>query len=663
MNKVQSTASSSDSQERRILIVDDDRDFADSLVDILGLKGYEIAVANNEKKAISILKDFNPQVALLDIRLGRGSGIDLLTNLLKARPDLLCMMITAFASIETAIEALQSGAYNYLNKPINSYDLYASLDRCFEKLHLEDEKIKAEKALRESEKRYRQFLHNFQGIAYRSTINLTPIFFHGAVEQISGYGEKEFISGNLSWDQIIYQDDKAAIDESTKKIVSNSLHSEEREYRIRHKDGHLRWVHESIQNICDDSGNLSLIEGAIYDITERMLAEEELRNLRNLISNIIDSMPSMLVAVDKDGIVTQWNRETEKFTGLSADKANGLMLANALPGFSKEIGKFRQAIHNRELLKDEKIAHKINDEERYFNITFYPLVTNGIEGAVVRIDDVTERVHMEEIMIQSEKMLSVGGLAAGMAHEINNPLAGILQNAQVLQKRLSEEIPANIRAAEETGLNLKNLRSYMEHREIFRMIENIISSGRRAALIVNDMLSFSRKSEMKFIPVDLRKLLKKTVEMVLKDYDMKKQYNFHKTKIIHEFKAEMPDVLCDENKLLQVFLNILKNSAQAMGEYNYDKKEKPQLNLRVFPKDNMACIEIEDNGPGMTEQVRKRVFEPFFTTKGIGSGTGLGLSVSYFIISENHGGTMSVESMPDMGTKFIIRLPIERSLQ
>ena len=157
-------------------------------------------------------------------------------------------------------------------------------------------------------------------------------------------------------------------------------------------------------------------------------------------------------------------------------------------------------------------------------------------------------------------------------------------------------------------------------------------------------------------------LLDNTIELASSDYDLKKKYDFRRIDIVREYDPTMPEVPCERTKIQQVFLNILKNSAQAMAQEKDEGKE-PLIALRVQRDGDTALIEIEDNGPGMDDATRKRVFEPFFTTKGIGDDTGLGLSVSYFIITKNHGGTLSVESTPGIGAKFIIRLPLHQSIQ
>ncbi len=279
----------------------------------------------------------------------------------------------------------------------------------------------------------------------------------------------------------------------------------------------------------------------------------------------------------------------------------------------------------------------------------------GIIQEIVR--DVTERKRSQEIMIQTEKMMTVGGLAAGMAHEINNPLAGILQNIQVLRDRISEIHPRNISIAEECGITMEQIAAYMDKRGIYPMIESIMESGKRVAKTVRNMLSFSRKSESQFKFHDLGYLIDNALDLAEKDYDMKKKNDFRQIKIVREYDTSVPQVPCEESKIQQVFLNLLKNGAQAMSE---GETKAPCFLLRVTKTSGMAWVEIEDNGPGMDESTRIRAFEPFFTTKDIGIGTGLGLSVSYFIITENHSGTIEVESKPGKGAKFIIRLPFER---
>lgn len=402
------------------------------------------------------------------------------------------------------------------------------------------------------------------------------------------------------------------------------------------------------------------------DMTAHIKSAEEMNRLRNLMKDIIDSMPSVLVGIDSAGRVTLWNLEASRVTGLTQEKAQGHILLEVFPLLGGEMERVRQAIFSREVQRDAKVASQVEGERRFSDITVYPLISDGVDGAVIRIDDVTERVRMEEMMVQSEKMFSVGGLAAGMAHEINNPLAGVLQNTQNALRRLTQSSPVNDRAAEECGTTMESIKAFMDKRGILRMLDAVRDSGKRAAVIVDNMLSFSRKSEAHFLLHNIQDLLDRTLDLASSEYDLKKKYDFRQIEILREYQPDLPMIYCEGSKIQQVILNLLRNAAQALSEskertMKEGGADRPLIILRAKQEDNMLRIEVEDNGPGMPEAVRKRVFEPFFTTKGVGFGTGLGLSVSYFIITENHNGTMTLESMPGRGTKFVIRLPLERS--
>ena len=425
-------------------------------------------------------------------------------------------------------------------------------------------------------------------------------------------------------------------------------------------DGQETWVSTTKVPLRDKEGHIIGTFGISRDITRHKQAEEEMARLRSFMQNIIDSMPSILVGIDPTGRVTHWNFQARKITGVSSEQARGRMLTDVLPQLMLNMEKVHRAIQQREPQKEEKVVSRIDGETRYSDMIIYPLVSNGVEGVVIRIDDVTSRVRFEEMMIQSEKMISVGGLAAGMAHELNNPLASMLQNAQVVLNRLTETFPANKRAAAECGTSMEAITRFAEKRDIVGMLEFVKTSGERAAQIVGDMLSFSRKSEFHIAPLyDIRTLLDKTIELAANVYDLKKKYDFRRIEIVREYDSDVPKVPCDQSKIQQVILNLLMNAAQAMAEQK-NRNKMPRIILRAAQDDRLVRLEVKDNGPGMPEHVRKRVFEPFFTTKEVGVGTGLGLSVSYFIITKNHRGAMSVESEPGKGTTFIIRLPLER---
>ncbi|SMF30204.1 two-component system sensor histidine kinase NtrB [Desulfovibrio gilichinskyi] len=271
--------------------------------------------------------------------------------------------------------------------------------------------------------------------------------------------------------------------------------------------------------------------------------------------------------------------------------------------------------------------------------------------------DMSMRKKTQEILIQNEKMSSLGELAAGMAHEINNPLSAIMGASQNIYNRMFTDTKNNIATAKESSISLNDMRNYLNKRKVDRMLNSISVSGVRASKIVHSMLSFSRKSIKQLCVCEISKLLNETIELISSDYNLNREYDFKKIKVTRDYGEDLPQVCCLENEIQQVLLNVLKNATEAMTEKIYAEGSVPELILRLRPNGSAILIEIEDNGPGMTEEVRNKIFEPFYTLKGVGKGTGLGLSISYFIITELHHGEFSVTSEPNVGTKFTIKLP------
>ncbi len=394
------------------------------------------------------------------------------------------------------------------------------------------------------------------------------------------------------------------------------------------------------------------------EIKKREQAEMEQGKLRHLLQDIIDSMPSVLFAVDLNMCVTLWNLRIADFMEIPAEEALGKPFMDFFPKLETQIQLLKEAIESRKSQTIERLPIQHENRTIYIDCIVYPISGNGQTGAVIRIDSATQRVLMEETMIQSEKMISVGGLAAGMAHEINNPLGGILQGIQNIERRLSPDMNGNQKSAKSLDLNLDRLQDYLTERKIYEFIQGIRDAGMRASRIISNMLIFSRKSESQAAQIDIHNLLDNTIELARSDYDLKKNFDFKHIDLIREYDPELQTLWCTETELEQVILNLLRNAAQALEEK--EGNDKPHITIRTKKDDKTVVIEVEDNGPGMNEETRKRIFEPFFTTKPIGEGTGLGLSVSYMIITNNHKGSMNVQTEPGQGTLFTIRVPLTR---
>jgi len=396
------------------------------------------------------------------------------------------------------------------------------------------------------------------------------------------------------------------------------------------------------------------------EVQVRSKIEKKLTGFQNYLNSIIDSMPSALIALDEQLYVTQWNQEASALSGTRLDEALNQPIYLAFQPLKPYLPQIRATVEQHTVERIERVTWVKDDEPKHYALTFYPLMGGAGRGVVIRIDDITQRLSLEEMMVQSEKMLSVGGLAAGMAHEINNPLGAILHNVQNIRRRLSPDLPKNVEHAEQAGIELDTVNRYLQSREVPQLLDGIQQAGARAAKIVTHMLSFSRRSNRQMAPCDLPALIDQAVEIAGNDFDLAIGFDFKGQAIIRQFDPQLGPVPGTANELEQVLLNLLKNAAQAI-HLREDDSEPGRIILRTRLNPPWAEIQVEDNGIGMSENVRKRTFEPFFTTKEIGQGTGLGLSVSYFIITNNHKGQMEVHSTLGQGTCFTLRLPLAGS--
>lgn len=553
--------------------------------------------------------------------------------------------------IRSRLQQFQQGDYSS-PMPLDRTDEWGEIEAAFNEMV--SSLVESMTALQESERRYRDIFDNASEGIFQSTLDGEFMAMNKALANSLGYeNPQQAISALTDLRHQLY-----LVPEDRDQLLSRIRRQgfvEEVEYRMRRANGEVFWASLNIHMVPDGEGNEAFLEGTIDDITQRRSAEESLRQLQKYLQDIIDSMPSILIAIDVNLQVTLWNKQAEVVTGISAELATGQVLPQVLPLIESYLylPTVNETLCKREPNRLQKIAVNRGEEPHYYDILVFPLSMTEASGAVIHIEETTERVQIEEMMVQSEKMLSVGGLAAGMAHEINNPLAAVLQNAQVMSQRLSPLLDKNRKVAEEIGIDIEQLDEYLKQRGIDRILQAVTRAGQRAARIVENMLTFSRKSTSSFIPRSLPDLLEQTMELAASDYDLKHNYDFRAIRVVREYQA-VPDVPCEAGQMQQVLLNLLKNAAHALKETS-----NPQITLRIFLDSGGVCLQIEDNGPGMDEETRRRVFEPFYTTKPVGTGTGLGLSVAYFIISENHRGSMSVTSEPGRGSCFSLIMPVK----
>jgi signal transduction histidine kinase len=251
--------------------------------------------------------------------------------------------------------------------------------------------------------------------------------------------------------------------------------------------------------------------------------------------------------------------------------------------------------------------------------------TEETEGTLVAIEDVTERVRLEDQMQQTDKLSSIGLLAAGVAHEVNTPLTGISSYSQMLMQQIPETDPRH------------------------QLLEKIYRQTSRASSIVNNLLNFSRVSDARYTPINLNRVIDDTIQL------LDAQLRNTQIEVVRQFADALPLAPGNAPKLQQVFMNLIINARDAMSEGG-------RLEISTEANDDFVILRFRDTGVGIAPEHLSRIYDPFFTTKQIGKGTGLGLAVSYGIV-QDHGGHINVESKPGEGTLFQITLPLATTRQ
>jgi PAS domain S-box-containing protein len=534
---------------------------------------------------------------------------------------------------------------------VNSENEIGTLAKTFNRMADRiDEKISQ---LAAAEKKYRCLFESIQDVFFREDKSGTIQLVSPSIEKILGYSPIDVVGRNFG-DFCILQGFKDAL----LSEVSKNGFVEDYDLLLRHKNGGTVPASINLHYYYDDQNEVIGFEGTFRDISERAHAFEEISHLKSSFADIIETLPSAIIVVDENLRIELMNRMAEGFCGFLLSQAKGVPIIQILPDFENELQTIPEIMFRKEPYSRERFSVARGFEQRIYDLQIYPINSSETSRAVIRFEDVTDKIRMQEALIQSEKMLMVGGLAAGTAHEINNPLAAIIQNAQNIERRISPDIPANLKAAAEVGADLETVRAYLEKRGITGFVTNIREGGARASKIIANMLQFSRKSDSRKELSDINAVLDQSLELATSDYDLRKRYDFRQVRIKKDFATDLPLISITVQEIEQVILNIVKNAAHAISESN---PPDPCIMLRTQRKGDFVLIEIEDNGSGMTEIVKRRVFEPFYTTKDVGTGTGLGMSVSYTIITANHNGNIEVWSEPRSGARFTISLPIDKS--
>ena len=379
---------------------------------------------------------------------------------------------------------------------------------------------------------------------------------------------------------------------------------------------------------------IAIENAGLYRSLQRKVDEYE--RLKEFSENIVESINVGILAADLEDRVESWNSQIEQLSGIPRERAVGRRLAELFPAaLMSEFDRVRgeTGIHHiyKFVLKPPAGSSgnghpgPATRREVTLNIAIAPLVSKDQEriGRLVIFDDVTYRAELEQRLVQADKLSSIGLLAAGVAHEVNTPLAVISTYAQMLAKQVADDTQKSV------------------------ILDKIAKQTFRASEIVNSLLNFSRTSSTSFGEVKLNRVIQETLSLL--------EHQLQKTGIqVHtDFDPELGPIHGNAGKLQQVFLNLILNARDAM-------RTGGALEVRTWQEGSRARVEVADSGTGIAPEHLHRVYDPFFTTKPARQGTGLGLAVTYGIIQE-HGGSIEVSNRPGGGAQFRIELPLAKT--
>jgi PAS domain S-box-containing protein len=492
-------------------------------------------------------------------------------------------------------------------------------------------KKRQEEKLKASEEQYRELFEHVGCGVFISSKEGKFLDANNALLEMLGYSNREeFLKIDIARDLYLRPEDRQRFVE----IIEREGRVIDLEVEFKKRDGTPMPVLLTGHARYDQKGVVTGYEGINVDQTQRKQMEREIRESGDFLNNIIHSSANAIMAADMEGTIILWNRTAEEILGYKTkDVVGKLNITKVYPeGMAKKVM--------------EKL--RTNENDRQGRLKFYPVVLIKQDGEIAEgnlsasivydenhneiatvgiFTDLKERLEMErrlkttqEQLLQSEKLAAMGRLTSQIAHELNNPLYGIMNTIELMKTEIS---PDNKRR---------------------RLLEMALSEIVRLSELLRKMLTFSKPDQKEKQPVDINTILDEILLL------HEKQFRENDISISMDLSTGLGLVYASKNQLRQVFLNIFKNAGDAMPDGG-------TLTVKTSGKDEEIVVEISDTGVGIEKENLNKIFDAFFTTKSSVKGVGLGLSVcSGFIIE--HGGDISVESQEDAGTKFIITLPL-----
>jgi two-component system cell cycle sensor histidine kinase/response regulator CckA len=498
---------------------------------------------------------------------------------------------------------------------------------------------KAQDALRASEERYRQIVETANEGIWTIDANSITTFMNGRMAGMLGYTQDEVIGMPLN--SIVskaYQPKAATSIESGRDGRRDKVES-----TLMRKDGTELWVSVSSAPRFNTAGAYAGALAMITDRTEHREAEDALRRSEEQYRQIVETTTDGIITVDRAGQILFVNKRLAEMLGYQPQE----MVGEPATGFMTPAGQAiaKAAFKRREAgltdSNDSTFLHR-NGTEVTAHVAGTPVVdAQGSHiGSMAVVRDVTERRRLQSQLMVSDRMASVGTLAAGVAHEINNPLAAVMANLDYIAEIVGQLGGGN------RGALSPAMRETWARDEIKAPLDDAREAAERVRFIVRDLKMFSRSPNEELRgPVNVKAVMESTLRMAWNEVR-------HRARLVKNY-GNVPDVDANEARLGQVFLNLIVNAAQAIPEGSAEDNE---IRLTTRLEGTRVVIEVSDTGPGIPPEIINRVFDAFFTTKEVGVGSGLGLAICHRIVTDI-GGELTVRSEVGAGTVFQVSLP------
>jgi PAS domain S-box-containing protein len=659
--------SSKTGQVKTVLTIEDEKNVRASFVYFLADLDYRVLEADNGITGLELYRQHRPDLILLDLRIPGRNGFECLKQLRQLNPELPIIVISGTDTSSDVVKALHLGAWDFILKPIIDLQvLEHSIEKAFERTRLRQENLAHQKQLEEkveqrtqalkttylqlaeSEKRYRSIYENLQDIYYETSLQ-------GVILEISPSGDKDFNyqrSDLIGKNILSYYADAEDRQPFLQKIQQTGRVND---YEVRLIDKNGKVVSFSLNATLhrDATGQPSHISGILRNITQRKQAEDELRSSKQTLEALFNAAPLAIMAVDTDLRVTLWNPAAEEIFGWTREEIIGHPYPLALPGKEWEaVANLKGALAGDQFSGLELDRCRKNGRHVQISASTAPLrdKANLICGVIIIIEDISEKQRLRSEADRHSRLASLGELAAGVAHEINNPNGLVLLNLPTVRDFVLDAITLQQEISiEQPTLTLGGFKAKRAAEAFPRLMTELEDSARRIKQIVEDLKDFSRqedRSQDEYF--DLNRSAEKAQRLAAN----------HLKKTTARFSSrlteQLPRIKGSPQRIEQVIVNLLINACEALT----NREQSISLSTGYHQDQQEVFLQVSDSGRGIEAEQLPHVTDPFFTTRRKEGGTGLGLSVSARIIKE-HNGRLHFSSKPREGTVVSIVFPAE----